>query len=395
MDGLDDISIPYKDSSEYKNNMLNINYMIGLNYTNYEHSTDASAIRVYVDSSNNMTLNKSDNKLLNDNYNITLTDPCPNNLGDTSKLIDLQQCKTTDSGTDFSKCGLIYNTEGLLKNIENNNSYNIPYEGCESFKVKEPMTTVNVSNYTSFDGQSDKVEMSAYQSDALTAYNNKCKKYNGMLHCDMYVNGEYSNTTGCDKKNMCDILKNNTNTSSIVKAKDPSGTEINMTLKQWLKKPENEFENNCKRYDGMNQEDCDKCFTTGREVDKCEFGLIGQMRATLSGLGDSAMNELANLQSQSTDQQAETENMNNEINKLLEESTSNTDGFQCFYNRYRQPLNNYVREVSSPSIVSPGYSVSIEKIEEKFHLENDLLTSIYIGSISVLGLYIVYKLMEK
>lgn len=398
MDGLDDISIPYKDSSEYKNNMLNINYMIGLNYTNYEHSTDASAIPVYVDSSNNMTLIKSDNKLLNDNYNITLTDPCPNDQGNyniTSKLIDLQQCKTTDSGTDFSKCGLIYNTEGLLKNIENNNSYNIPYEGCESFKVKEPMTTVNVSNYTSFDGQSDKVEMSAYQSDALTAYNNKCKKYNGMLHCDMYVNGEYSNTTGCDKKNMCDILKNNTNTSSIVKAKDPSGTEINMTLKQWLKKPENEFENNCKRYDGMNQEDCDKCFTTGREVDKCEFGLIGQMRATLSGLGDSAMNELANLQSQSTDQQAETENMNNEINKLLEESTSNTDGFQCFYNRYRQPLNNYVREVSSPSIVSPGYSVSIEKIEEKFHLENDLLTSIYIGSISVLGLYIVYKLMEK
>jgi hypothetical protein len=107
------------------------------------------------------------------------------------------------------------------------------------------------------------------------------------------------------------------------------------------------------------------------------------------------MNELADLQAQQAEIEAENENTNNEINNLLTESTSTTDGFQCFYDRYRQPLNNYVREVSSPNVVSPGYSVSIEKVEEKFHLEDDLITSIYIGSISVLGLYIIYKLLEK
>ena len=107
------------------------------------------------------------------------------------------------------------------------------------------------------------------------------------------------------------------------------------------------------------------------------------------------MNELADLQAQQAEIEAENENTNNEMNNLLAESTTSTDGFQCFYDRYRQPLNNYVREVSSPNVVSPGYSVSIEKVEEKFHLEDDLITSIYIGSISVLGLYIIYKLLDK
>ena len=394
MDGLEDRSKPYKDSPEYKNIMGNINYMIGLDYTVFENSTDASAIPVYVDSSNNLTLISGNNKLLNDNYSISLKNPCDINNSYNS-MIDLQQCKTTGSGTDFSKCGLYYNTEGLLKNIENNNNYDIPYQGCESFKVKEPMTTVNVSNYTSYTGEPTTVEMSTYQSDALTAYDNNCKQYNGMLHCDMYVKNAYSNTNGCDHKNMCELLEKNTDASLVVKAKDPSGNMMNMSLKRWLKTPANEFENNCKRYEGMNPEDCDKCFTTGREVDKCNFGLIGQARAALSSLGESAMNELADLQAQQAEIEAENENTNNEINNLLAESTTSTDGFQCFYDRYRQPLNNYVREVSSPNVVSPGYSVSIEKVEEKFHLEDDLITSIYIGSISVLGLYIIYKLLDK
>ena len=394
MDGLEDRSKPYKDSPEYKNIMGNINYMIGLDYTLYENSTDASAIPVYVDSSNNLTLISGNNKLLNDNYSISLKNPCDINSSYNS-MINLQQCKTTGSGTDFSKCGLYYNTEGLLKNIENNNNYDIPYQGCESFKVKEPMTTVNVSNYTSYTGEPMTVEMSTYQSDALTAYDNNCKQYNGMLHCDMYVKNAYSNTNGCDHTNMCELLEKNTDTSLVVKAKDPSGNEMNMSLKRWLKTPANEFENNCKRYEGMNPEDCDKCFTSGREVDKCNFGLIGQARAALSSLGESAMNELADLQAQQAEIEAENENTNNEMNNLLAESTTSTDGFQCFYDRYRQPLNNYVREVSSPNVVSPGYSVSIEKVEEKFHLEDDLITSIYIGSISVLGLYIIYKLLDK
>ena len=199
MDGLEDRSKPYKDSPEYKNIMGNINYMIGLDYTVFENSTDASAIPVYVDSSNNLTLISGNNKLLNDNYSISLKNPCDINISYNS-MINLEQCKTTDSGTDFSKCGLYYNSEGLLKNIENNNNYDIPYQGCESFKVKEPMTTVNVSNYTSYTGEPMTVEMSTYQSDALTAYDNNCKQYNGMLHCDMYVKNAYSNTNGCKFK---------------------------------------------------------------------------------------------------------------------------------------------------------------------------------------------------
>ena len=102
--------------------MGNINYMIGLDYTLYENSTDSSAIPVYVDSSNNLTLISGNNKLLNDNYSISLKNPCDNNSS-YNNMINLQQCKTTGSGTDFSKCGLYYNTEGLLKNIENNNNY--------------------------------------------------------------------------------------------------------------------------------------------------------------------------------------------------------------------------------------------------------------------------------
>ena len=70
------------------------------------------------------------------------------------------------------------------------------------------------------------------------------------------------------------------------------------------------------------------------------------------------------------------------------------ESFQSFYGRYTQPLNNYVRE-EIPKVVPIGYSIELERVEERFHIENDLITSVYIGSISVLGLYMLYRLMEK
>ena len=388
MNGLEDKTKPYKDSPEYANNMVNIEYMKALDYSMYENSTADPAVKVYVGQDNTLNLLK-DGHQVNTNYPIGLGGICSNVSRDV--MINLQQCETTSSGTDLTKCGLYYNAQGLLNDVTRSNDYSTTIDDymnngvCEQFTV-EPMT-VNISNYKDNPYLVD-VNVLDNATDELTAYNGNCKKYDGMKHCDMYVNGN------CERTQMCKILEENINSSDSVTMRDPSGIEKTITLNTWMKTPATDFEGGVKKYDGMVEGD--KCFTAGTEVDRCNFGLTGQMRSALSSLGLSPQQAkgIGDLQEQAAEQEAKNDDDIASAQREIDEFNKMSEGFQSFYGRYTQPLNNYVRE-EIPKVVPIGYSIELERVEERFHIENDLITSVYIGSISVLGLYMLYRLMEK
>jgi hypothetical protein len=256
-------------------------------------------------------------------------------------------CKDTGTGTDFSRCGLYYNAEELLNKITITNNY----EGSNSD--------------------------SSFNSAPLEPYDGHCKKGLNMKHCSMYVKDSYINSGGCNVDNMCDILKDAITNSKMdlsnkVATKDTSNQDVEMTIQEWLETPATNFYNNTKTYSG--NEDSGKCFDLGTEVSTCNLSntIEGELSAAVNA-GAEAIKEGA---------LAESEIM----------SEFNLEQFQCFYNRYKQPLNNYVQE-SVP--IAPSYTLKLEKVEKRFHLENDLTTSLYIGSISILGLYMLYRLMEK
>jgi len=389
MNGLEDKTKPYKDSPEYANNMVNIEYMKALDYSMYENSTVDPAVKVYVGQDNTLNL-LNDGRQVNTNYPIQLNNSYCSGESRPHVMINLQQCETTSSGTDLTKCGLYYNAQGLLNNVTRSNDYSTTIDDyvnnrvCEQFTV-EPMT-VNISNYK--DPKILDADFGDYEMNALTAYNGNCKKYDGMKHCDMYVNGN------CERTQMCKILEENINSSDFVTMRDPSGIEKTITLKTWMKTPATDFEGGVKKYNGMVEGD--KCFTSGTEVDKCNFGITGQMRAALSSLGLSPQQAqgIGELQNQAAEQEAKNADDIASAQGEIDEFNKMSEGFQSFYGRYTQPLNNYVRE-EIPKVVPVGYSIELERVEERFHIENDLITSVYIGSISVLGLYMLYRLMEK
>jgi hypothetical protein len=396
MNGLEDKTKPYKDSPEYANNMVNIEYMKALDYSMYENSTADPAVKVYVGQDNTLNL-LNDGRQVNTNYPIQLNNSyCP---GESRPhvMINLQQCETTSSGTDLTKCGLYYNAQGLLNNVTRSNDYSTTIDDyvnngvCEQFTV-EPMT-VNISNYKEYPNLIEE-DVDDYETDALTAYNGNCKKYDGMKHCDMYVTDKYSDTGNCERTQMCDILEENINSSDSVTMRDPSGIEKIITLNTWMKTPATDFEGGVKKYNGMVEGD--KCFTLGTEVDQCNFGITGQMRATFASLGLSPQQAqgIGELQNQAAEQEAKNAADIASAQREIDEFNEMSEGFQSFYGRYTQPLNNYVRE-EIPKVVPVGYSIELERVEERFHIENDLITSVYIGSISVLGLYMLYRLMEK
>ena len=396
MNGLEDKTKPYKDSPEYANNMNNIEDMKALDYSIYENSTKDPAVKVYVGQNNTLNLLK-DGRQINTNYPLSLDNSyCPTQSQNI--MINLQQCETSGYGTDLSKCGLYYNAQGLLNDVTRSNDYSevlsdySNLSSCEPFTQIEPMT-VNINNYKD-NITTTQVNYTNYENDDLTAYNSNCKRYTGMKHCDMYVTDKYPDTGNCDRTQMCDILEENINSSDSVTMRDPSGNEKTITLKTWMKTPATDFEGGVKKYDGMVEGD--KCFTAGTEVDQCYFGITGQMRAAFASLGVSSQQaqQIGDLQNQVAEQEeASAEEIAN-AQREIDEFNKMAEGFQCFYGRYKQPLNNYVKE-ETPKVIPTGYSIEIERIEERFHLENDLITSVYIGSISVLGLYMLYRLMEK
>ena len=393
MNGLEDKTKPYKDSPEYANNMVNIEYMKALDYSMYENSTADPAVKVYVGQDNTLNLLKA-GRQVNTNYPIELDEICEQGKS-RHVMINLQQCETTSSGTDLTKCGLYYNAQGLLNDVTRSNDYSTTIDDyvnngvCEQSTV-EPMT-VNISNYKD-DPYLVEEDIGDYETNALTAYNGNCKKYNGMKHCDMYVTDK--DTGNCERTQMCKILEENINSSDSVTMRDPSGNEKTITLNTWMKTPATDFEGGVKKYNGMVEGD--KCFTAGTEVDRCNFGITGQMRATFASLGLSPQQAdgIGELQEQAVEQEEESAYAIASAQLEIDEFNKMSEGFQSFYGRYTQPLNNYVRE-EIPKVVPIGYSIELERVEERFHIENDLITSVYIGSISVLGLYMLYRLMEK
>jgi len=337
---------PYIKTDEFINNMDNIKYMEKLDYTLYENSDGPSSVPLYIA---NNTLNLSGSgeplkKYMTEN---------------TQSVINLDSCKQTKGLEDISNCGLIHNASGILRDINRVNNYDCVFDdSCGS-----PYEVV-VSNYKNRDSPIT-VSLKEYETSQSTAYVDNCKKYNGMIHCD-----------ACDLKRtaLCDVLeKSMSDSNTNVQMTNSDGTQESVSLLQWLDKPASDFENGCKKYDGM--EHCSKCFNTGGVTDICpnlNGGVTGEYQAELNAL------------------QAEKAEAEKALSDQMAEFDSLAENFQCFYNRYKQPLNNYVQET-----IIPQTNVIVEKVVTTFHTEDDVLTTVYLGGISIMGLYILYRLMEK
>lgn len=337
---------PYQNTTQFKNNMDNIEYMEKLNYTLYGNSSDASAVPLYI--SNNTITTSNDGEPLKKYI-----------AENTRSVINLDGCKNTKGMVDVSNCGLLYNASNILRDINKVNNYDCVFDNsCDStFEVV-------ISNYKNHDSPIT-VSLKEYETSQSSAYMENCKKYNGMIHCD-----------ACDlqRTSMCDVLKKqidevNTN----VNITDASGERKSISLLQWLDKPASEFENGCKKYDGM--EHCSRCYNKGSVTDICPNLINGVMSQYQS--------ELSSLQTQKDE-------VDQEIRNQMAEFDAMAENFQCFYNRYKQPLNNYV-----PVATQPETNIVVEKVITTFHMEDDLLTTVYLSGMTALGLYILYRLMEK
>lgn len=329
----------YKESDGYENTMQHLNKMESLNYTLYHNSSemDASATAVYV--KEDVFNIKNEGSMANQDKIIVLKN------GNNS-VINSHMCEKTENGYDLSNCGLLYNAAGSIDNIE-------------AFNVS--------SVYKDIDGPVS-IPYADYKKTASTSFENNCKKHKGQHHCD-----------ACDliSHNMCDIMKENyrNNTDTMVTYINKSDVQKTVSLLEWLNTPAREFKDECKRYDTMPEGACALCFNDGNLSSECP---------QMTNLGVEMANELQSVMAQEqAAQDAAAAETQAEMNQFSEP-------FQCFYNRYRQPLNNYVREMP----IMPTYAVKVEKEVTTLHMENDVLTSVYLGSISVLGLYILYRLME-
>lgn len=330
----------YKNSQNYQKMMENINTMRKYDKTLYQSSIDINNSPVYVDENNYFNLNEI-GTLLNTNYVVDLS----SNNGSFSVPVNMNHCKIENGIIDNSACGLLYNAQGLINDISNANQYNI-----EGFKENMDNILVQVklkSNPDTFTA----IKLSTYLNSGSNLFVNDCKKYEGMVHCD-----------SCDLKNSCEKVEESIGEGGEMVKIKPKNIEdsSNISLSEWYNKPSSYFEDECKKYNGMVH--CANCFKDGNN---CQSPLLG---------------EISRISSQ--------------IAQYSNVDTSMFEDFQCFYNRYRQPLNNYI-PIPSTSTGGEKIIVKVEEYENDVHVDKDIISSIYIGSISILGLFIVYKLLDR
>jgi len=139
------------------------------------------------------------------------------------------------------------------------------------------------------------------------------------------------------------------------------------------------FPDNCKKVKGM--EECEVCNIVNSNAPIDDVLNIDQ----------SQIDKMAAAAAES-----EMESVENDVNNILTKSDESsqdvfdvfTDGFQNFYNRYKQPITNFTPQTNDTYIVLEEESIVGNK---KVVIEKDIITTLWLGSITLLGLFIVAK----
>lgn len=148
-----------------------------------------------------------------------------------------------------------------------------------------------------------------------------------------------------------------------------------ITLADYKRQDCTAFEDNCKKYKGMQH--CDTC----------------DMIAIDDSMNPSEVTseDVDALIQQQVDNDPKIKELKGNLQNLIGDSESFgvMKDFEPFYTRYAQPLTSFRKEVHSN-----GYTFEIEKInEEKIVVEKNMTTTLWIGGISLIGLFVLSKYM--
>jgi hypothetical protein len=146
-----------------------------------------------------------------------------------------------------------------------------------------------------------------------------------------------------------------------------------ITLADYKKQDCTAFQDNCKKYKGM------------QHCDTCDMIPISDS-ANASEVTSEDVNALIQ---QKVDSDPKIQNLKRNMKNLIGDSESFgvMKDFEPFYTRYAQPLTSFRKEVHSN-----GYTFEIEKInEEKIVVEKNMTTTLWIGSVSLIGLFVLSK----
>lgn len=200
--------------------------------------------------------------------------------------------------------------------------------------------------------------------------NMKCGKTNGSIDL---------NKCGYLPSNI-EIIRNvegfDTNSTKFVDVNIITDTKNTVTkktipLSEFKKLDCNVFPDNCKRYSKMIDGDCYPC------------DIIEKKNPKKNNM------ELANMEDIEIDEDA--------LEKA-QMSALGIDGFQNFYDRYQQPLHRF-RKIDNSEIHNDKIIIEkafiFENNEQELIIEKNLTTALYLSGISVLGLYLLFKILEK
>ena len=144
--------------------------------------------------------------------------------------------------------------------------------------------------------------------------------------------------------------------------------------------PKKNGEANCKRYSTMFPEHCDTCDILDPDP------LTSPSQEEINDMVDE---ELANNK--------DYQDGLNELNKLEEqvadmETFISGNGYETFYSRYSQPLNNFRKE--EPVQIKTEYTYTV-KPTNRLVIEDDVITATYVAGVTILGLCIFGIMFSK
>ena len=184
-----------------------------------------------------------------------------------------------------------------------------------------------------------------------------------------------------------------TNNTVEVEILNHSGELINKTISmtEYNSLACTAFPDNCKKIKGM--ENCEKCNIVNESPSTQVNNILNMDQKQIDRMAtEAAKSEMQNVENEVKQSLAQSDESSQEVFDVFSEGFKG--GFESFYGRYRQPITNF----QPNTFVANNHYVVFEKEEEETHspqkgivIENDLVTSLWLGSITILGLFIVAR----
>ena len=157
-----------------------------------------------------------------------------------------------------------------------------------------------------------------------------------------------------------------------------------ISLRQYLKLDCTAFPDKCKRYTGMAEGHCDTC------------DIIPKKKETISN-NVNAIEDPSEYLNEDNIDEVNDQMVSNALNEGKASSSSegfrfSGNGIEPFYTRYSQPLHRF-EKLDNTTTYPTETIIETKKLtnEERLIIEKDIITTLYLGGITVLALFVVSK----